>query len=160
MLTTAEFIEKAKRIHGDKYDYSLSVYLGAHEKLTVICPLHGSFQITPGSHANRGSGGCKVCRYERVGNAKRKPLEEFVAQAKLVHGNRYDYSLIKGYVNNKEKVPVICHEHGVFLVAPMNHLRQRGCPSCRKCGYRKNRPGHLYVLQTLLKNLKAPQRAT
>ena len=42
---------------------------------------------------------------------KRKTLEEFIEQAKHVHGNKYNYSKVE-YVNNKTKVCIICPEHG------------------------------------------------
>ena len=42
-LTTEEFIEKARKIHGDKYDYSKVEYKSATEKVIIICPIHGEF---------------------------------------------------------------------------------------------------------------------
>jgi len=36
-LTTEEFIERAKKAHGDKYDYSLVEYKNAHIKVNIIC---------------------------------------------------------------------------------------------------------------------------
>lgn len=49
-LTTQEFIEKAKSIHGDKYDYSKAIYTTAKKKLIIICPIHGEFEQTPDGH--------------------------------------------------------------------------------------------------------------
>lgn len=40
-LTTADFVSKAKLVHGDKYDYSKTVYLGSKSKIKIICPIHG-----------------------------------------------------------------------------------------------------------------------
>jgi len=57
--TTNNFILKAKEIHGDKYDYLLVEYKGAHLKVKIICPEHGEFEQTPASHLS-GSG-CPVC---------------------------------------------------------------------------------------------------
>jgi len=42
-MTTEEFIKKAKKVHGDKYDYSKSVYTGYNNKITIICPIHGEY---------------------------------------------------------------------------------------------------------------------
>ena len=39
--------------------------------------------------------------------------EEFIAKAKAVHGDRYDYSKVK-YVDSKTKICIICKEHGEF----------------------------------------------
>jgi len=57
--TTESFIEKAKSIHGDRFDYSLVQYVGAKMKVTIICPKHGPFEQTPDAHYN--SKGCKSC---------------------------------------------------------------------------------------------------
>ena len=42
-LTTEEFIEKAKAVHGDKYDYSEVEYIGALKKVKISCSQHGFF---------------------------------------------------------------------------------------------------------------------
>lgn len=52
-LTDKEFIQKAKEVHGDKYDYSLVEYKNARTKVKIICPIHGIFEQTPDSHINR-----------------------------------------------------------------------------------------------------------
>lgn len=42
-LTTLKFIEKARGIHGDKYDYSLVNYKNNKTKVDIICPAHGKW---------------------------------------------------------------------------------------------------------------------
>ena len=42
--------------------------------------------------------------------SKRKTTEEFIAEAKLVHGNKYDYSKVK-YINSSTKVIIVCKDH-------------------------------------------------
>jgi very-short-patch-repair endonuclease len=61
--TTKEFIEKAKLIHGDKYDYSHVVYVTAKRKINIICKIHGIFQQIPNDHLNNV--GCPVCRQSK-----------------------------------------------------------------------------------------------
>ena len=51
---TEIFIEKARKIHGDKYDYSKAEYINARTKTCIICPKHGEFWQIPYSHINRG----------------------------------------------------------------------------------------------------------
>ena len=67
-LTIEEFIEKAKKVHGDKYDYSKSIYNGYHRLLTITCPKHGDFQQLPSNHI--GGMGCKLCCYHYQSNTK------------------------------------------------------------------------------------------
>ena len=57
--------------------------------------------------------------------------EEFIAKAKAVHGDKYDYSKVE-YVNNKTKVIITCPLHGKFSQAPFNHLHGNECPKCAK----------------------------
>ena len=120
-MNTEEFIEKAKLIHGDKYDYSLSNY-NRISKIKIICPIHGEFEQWPHDHLD--SHGCPSCA-----GCKRLTTEEFIKKAKLVHGDKYDYSLVD-YKNSSTKIKIICPEHGIFEQTPNSHLRKNGCPSC------------------------------
>lgn len=61
---------------------------------------------------------------------KRKTTKEFIEEAKMVHGNKYDYSKVV-YVNNNTKVEIICPEHGSFFQRPNDHLKKNGCPKER-----------------------------
>ena len=126
-FTTEEFIERARKIHGDKYDYSKTNYLNNKTKVCIICPEHGEFWQTPGNHTN-GSG-CPKCKAEKIGNLKRKTKEQFILDAKRVHGDKYDYSKVE-YKNNSTKVCIICPEHGEFWQAPDKHLQGEECPIC------------------------------
>ena len=61
--------------------------------------------------------------------SKKKTTEQFVQEAQLVHGNKYDYSKVD-YKGKGVKVVIICQEHGEFLQRPHNHLQGQGCPKC------------------------------
>ena len=61
--------------------------------------------------------------------SKKKTIEEFIKEAREVHGDKYDYSKVE-YVNAKTKVYIICPEHGEFWQAPDKHLSGNGCPKC------------------------------
>lgn len=60
--TIKEFIEKARSIHGEKYDYSKVYYVNAHVKVCIICPVHGEFWQKPNNHTN--GQGCLCCHLE------------------------------------------------------------------------------------------------
>ena len=68
--------------------------------------------------------------------AKRKTTEQFVAEAKAIHGDKYDYSKVE-YINTNSNVCIICPEHGIFWQTPNNHLCGSGCPSCYNSAKRK-----------------------
>lgn len=59
--TLEEFVEKAKRVHGDKYDYSKSIYRGRNYKINIICPIHGEFTTTPARHLHGQQ--CNKCAH-------------------------------------------------------------------------------------------------
>lgn len=120
-LNTAEFIERAKIIHKDKYDYSLVCYHTAVTKIKIICPVHGEFEQKPYNHLN---GGCEKCN-----KAYKLTNDEFIKKSKEIHKNKYDYSLCK-YINNRTKVRIICPIHGEFEQLAANHLKYRGCKKC------------------------------
>lgn len=61
--TTDQFIEDAKKVHGDKYDYSKVFYKHVMQKVCIICPEHGEFWQTPNSHLN--GRGCPICKKYR-----------------------------------------------------------------------------------------------
>ena len=126
-LTTEEFIEKARKVHTDKYDYSKVNYINANTKVCIVCPEHGEFWQTPASHLN--GIGCPKCGFERIREKNKITLNEFIKKAKEVHGDKYDYSKVE-YVNNKTKVCIICPEHGEFWQTPDSHLRGGGCKKC------------------------------
>jgi len=119
-LTTKEFIEKAKKIHGDKYDYSLVEYKNCKTKVKIICTKHGVFEQRPTSHYKSG---CPIC----IGRIRN--IQDVLNKFQNKHGDKYDYSLVK-YKNGKTKVKIICTEHGIFEQEPNNHLQGQKCPKC------------------------------
>lgn len=67
---------------------------------------------------------------------KKITTNEFIAKAVNVHGKVYDYSKVV-YVNSREKITIICKEHGEFKQIPTNHLKGNGCDKCRICKVKK-----------------------
>lgn len=66
--TTSQFIEEAKAVHGDKYDYSRVEYKGSETKVCIICPEHGEFWQIPINHLS-GQPCIKCGRVMRYGVA-------------------------------------------------------------------------------------------
>ena len=120
--TNESFIQKAKKAHGDKYDYSLVDYKASQKKVKIICPDHGEFEQLPNHHI-KGSG-CWKC-------AGTNPIdtEEFIEKAKKIHKNKYDYSKVR-YTNTYGEVEIICPKHGEFIQIANTHLTNHGCPRC------------------------------
>lgn len=126
-LTTEQFISKAKAIHGDKFDYSKTIYVNGTTKVCVVCPIHGESWMIPRQHLI--GFGCRKCGYEARKKTRPKSTEEFIAAAKTVHGELYDYSNTV-YSGHKNKILFVCHIHGEVSIIANNHLRGHGCPKC------------------------------
>ena len=128
-LNTEQFIERAKKVHGNKYDYSKTEYINSSTKVCIICPIHGEFWQRPTEHL-RGRG-CKKCGDLSVGiKNSRITTDEFIERAKKVHGDKYDYSKTE-YISPRKKICIIDKEFGEFWMIPYAHLNGQGCPSRR-----------------------------
>jgi Zn finger protein HypA/HybF involved in hydrogenase expression len=124
---TQEFIDKAILIHGNKYDYSKVDYIGAIDKVSIICRDHGEFRQTPSVHINGHA--CPKCGSVSTRNKLKSNTQNFITKANLVHDNKYDYSKVN-YINSKYEVIIFCKTHGEFNQSPNDHLDGCGCPSC------------------------------
>lgn len=128
--TVERFIELAKKVHGDKYDYSQVEYKDSQTKVAIICHEkdilgneHGIFWQKPNSHLHGHK--CPRC------NGRRKTTEQWIAEAKAVYPDG-KYSFEKtNYTHARDKVIVTCNEHGDFLTLPRDFLRGHGCPKCQ-----------------------------
>ena len=126
-LTTEKFIEKAKQIHCDKYDYSETKYNGCYEYVDIICPKHGKFRQVAYSHLN--GHGCKECSNEINSKLLLSNTEEFVEKANKLHYNENDYRLVQ-YKGAKVPVTIICKNGHIFSQMPNKHLSGHSCPYC------------------------------
>lgn len=165
-VTTETFIRDAKRIWGDKYDYSKTEYVKSRKKVIIICPIHGEVEVYPSAHLNKKKySGCPKCNTEKqlddmakIKKPRKKTEEEklkrqeerrkqkekaFIEKARRIHGDKYDYSKVV-YEASHKKVCIICPEHGEFWQTPNDHAdrKARGgtcCPMCGKNGKRQKK---------------------
>jgi very-short-patch-repair endonuclease len=141
-ITNETFIEQCNKIHKNKYDYSMTVYTNARNKIDIICPIHGTFKQISADHKN--GRGCRLCATVTTKGKTSLSQEEFIQKAKERYsGYDYDYSAVR-YINTTTKVEIICPQHGSFLTLPGNYLygNKIGCPRCAidatKCIGRSN----------------------
>lgn len=169
---TEEFIIESKKVWGDKYDYSLAVYINAKTKIKIIYdgiiyeqlpgghlkyPVEGYLDKDIFSQRSKNKWGDKYdyslvnyidCKdkvkiiydgviYEQTPHNHltyapekilRKTEGEFIIESVKFHGDKYSYDKVT-YINDKNKVIIICPEHGEFKQTPSVHLRS-GCPHC------------------------------
>jgi hypothetical protein len=132
--TKEEFIKRAIDKHGDRYDYSLVEYKNNSTNIRIICDKHGIFETIPRNHLKGVN--CKKCAYLGISMKTNNGKSKFITKSKLVHGDKYDYSLVD-YRNNKTKVSIICKEHGLFEQISKSHLKGNGCSKC-STNYKKD----------------------
>ena len=130
-LTEQDAIDRMRLKHGDKYDYSKVKYVSASEKVTIICPEHGEFEVQAGGHW-RGRG-CKKCHLETLNKSKRVSSEDWLERFRSAHGDKYAYSKSE-FTNHNSNITIICSIHGEFQQTPKSHKNGRGCARCSKLG--------------------------
>lgn len=72
--------------------------------MNVLLKIIGKFFQTPNDHQQ--GAGCPRCA-----NNMKNSVEEWIQKFTLVHGNKYNYELIKNVANNKSTVKIICPDH-------------------------------------------------
>ncbi len=120
-----EIINNCKRVHGDKYDYSLIQQTKKESKSKIICPKHGVFEQNLYNHIFKKYN-CPKCSGRNISQ------DEFIIDSNEIHDHKYDYSLVE-YKNKKSSVKIICPIHGIFEQNTYLHLKGHGCPHCAGC---------------------------
>lgn len=126
-LTTEIFIERARKVHGDRYDYSKVEYVDSTTNVCVICKEHGEFWQNPRAHM-KGCG-CLLCGQLKTKQSKVVRFDEFMKLVKGVHNITYEYHP-STYTGLSQKTKITCPVHGDFWQKPCCHLAGMGCPTC------------------------------
>lgn len=133
--TQKEFIEDAIKVHGKKFDYSLTEYKGVKNKIKIKCPQGHIFEQSPNDHLN--GHGCKKCngwgKYTNSNN-------NFIKDLKKIYKDSLDFTKTI-YTGWENQVTATCPKHGDFTKRASDILNgKQGCPKCGKeRGYKKNR---------------------
>ena len=123
-LTKEEFVERAKKVHDNFYNYDKINYINYHTPIIITCPIHGDFPQMPSKHLC--GHGCPSCANRDMST------EKFISRAKEVHGDKYDYSKVE-YKTMNDSVIIICPIHGEFEQIPYTHIGMNcGCPKCSR----------------------------
>ncbi len=118
VVTTESFIAEAKEIYGDRYDYSKVNYKNKEHRVTIVCPIHGEFQVYAREHLD--GKGCPKC----------EKGEKFIAKLKEKFGDKFGLDEFV-YESSTAPVTLICPTHGAFSRHPHQILNAPlGCPEC------------------------------
>ncbi len=124
-----EFISKSIVKHGDKYDYSKSVYVNNRTKVIIGCRVHGDFEQTPDAHCGEQAQGCYECSLSSRVEGRLIKEDEFITRATAIHKGKYTYVNL-GYTRLDEKVTITCPKHGDFTQRARDHVYGKGCQKC------------------------------
>lgn len=141
MITQNEFIEQAKKVHNNKYNYDNIKYINKKTKISIMCNKHGIFEQTPIKHLS--GQGCPFCNKSEISGSKKITVEQFINKSNDTHHNRYNYSLVTELKTIKDKVKIICDKHGVFEQSATIHMTGCGCPNC---GFNTSLDGDNFIM--------------
>ena len=151
------FIEEAKKVYGDKDDYTNTEIVSASEKMEVVCKKH-NHTFTKGIQTYLGGWGCPMCSAENYRKLRALPSEEYYKRVLKRHENKYTY--LGDYTTLSGVVTFFCEEHGEQRLNANSHLIGAGCKKCEKtpiktnkrtkegyCKLANGRPTKLYFLE-------------
>jgi Zn finger protein HypA/HybF involved in hydrogenase expression len=127
-LTTEQWIQQAKELHGDKFGYTNTVYSTAKAKLIIECPEHGPQEMLPQHHLK--GYGCGVCGKKQINisNGRQLTQEQFLDRVKDIPGLTFTNTF---YKTKREKIVVTCNIHGDYTTTAEVLLKGCGCPKCK-----------------------------
>lgn len=147
------FVDRARQIHNNYYDYSQFVYTNWDTKSNIICHIHGIFSQSPRLHIERKSG-CKKCGHKKQAISKSITKEEFISRSIEIHGHKYNYTNIE-YLGFTQPITIICDIHGKFRFehAYAHIINKNGCTVCARELHRSTTDDFINKSQKLFPNL-------
>lgn len=127
--TQETFIKEANLKHNNKYSYNKVIYINSNKKIIIICPTHGDFTQTAGSHLS--GKGCSKCGTIESYKKQSDTIESFIERSIKLHGNFYSYNKAI-YINANTRLIIECPKHGDFQQVPSSHLGGSGCGKCSR----------------------------
>lgn len=123
-ITHEEFLDRAKKVHGDKYDYTHDQYRGMHEEYKILCKSHGFFNLKPVFHTHTAQG-CRECLLEGKYKEAVAKMQDFIDGK---YPMRYKVKDFDGDV-----IYCVCKDHGDYTCT--NHSFKKtpyvGCRGCK-----------------------------
>lgn len=154
VLSKESFIKRCKKLHNNFYSYPNLSLTSLKDKISIVCPIHGTFKQEAGSHIHKGSG-CFECKKSNQSNTKEELISRF---EQIYESGLFNYSLVD-YKNLETPITVICTKHGKFLVRPDYFLRKGGqCKKCKKENASLGERRIIKILSTLGYNVETQVR--
>lgn len=143
-LTQDQCIENFKRVHNDKYDYSLVDYEKTHKKVKIICSEHGVFKMTPAHHGQGEN--CPKCSRKRQGGWTRTNFKEKCNKNNNGLGTFY---ILRCWNEEEEFYKIGITSHSI----KKRYESKKDLPYSYEIIYEYfNNPEHIFNLETLIKH--------
>jgi len=132
MGSKEKFIEKARKIFGNKYEYDLENYKTLKSTIIIKCPYHKDIFMVAENHLKSNTG-CKACS---IKIRKYKPLGiemtifEFRKELRKRYGTIYNLDNIT-YTKDAKYTTIGCKKHGNVKVNIRKLINGRGCTKCK-----------------------------
>lgn len=121
-----EWIRKYNRVHSSFYDYTLSVFKGAHDKIDIICPEHGLFSQKADNHLRQG---CPECGRSKTSNANRINIKQRISNLSRKFGIEYCSGVYN--ISTTDRIEFMCKTHGKFVTTIDTLMHSlHGCSKC------------------------------
>lgn len=122
-----EIIDKANKIHKNKYSYEKLNYKNMNTKVIITCPIHGDFTQTPAKHIFDKQG-CPNCGHEIP------PGNHFsnIKYTDILHKHLPNIILLQDYHRQKDKILVKCKDcNNTFSNFTAEYwITTKSCPYC------------------------------
>lgn len=130
------FVEEAKKVYGDKDNYTNTIIISAKDLITVTCTKH-NHTFEKNIQTYLGGWGCPKCSAENYRKLRAIPKEEYYRRANEAHDNKYTYT--DDYITSAYAITFYCKEHGRQRRNSFDHLRGAGCRKCDNFGQKTDK---------------------
>ena len=158
-LNTEIFKQNSIAKHGNRYDYSKSIYKNKRTQVCIVCPQHGEFWQFPHNHMHGQK--CPMCaKEESIEKNRNKNIINFIQESKNRFGTNYTFPHINNeFQNQHSKLTIKCNKCGSeFIKRAGDHLTSSngGCKECCKLEKLSAKPSYTLdeIQQHNIKNLE------
>lgn len=130
LRTQQDVLDAFRAAHGDRYGYELVRYRGTQNKVTVVCRIHGTFDVLPNHHEN--GTGCRRCYFDRQRETRAITKKAFIETSQTHFGDRYDYSRLPDPPLLAHRVMIWCKDHEMWFEQEAR-AHMRGHTACIDC---------------------------
>lgn len=150
--TKDQFVEKAKSKYGDlTFDYSKVEYINSVTPVKIICKKHNyEFLVPPHVHIAKHpakKGGCRLCRIDSTVTSLKKGKDFYLPKILEAIDSKYILHEIPADIEHRQKITLLCPEHGMFDIRVCDLLKGSSCRKCATYGFNLTSKSYFYILK-------------